>query len=266
MVAIIIRGKNGHELTGKCIQSIRENTPKDSYRLILVDDGSEPQYATFDWSDVDFMVRSEVTRGAVTATNLGLGLALQWANCPYILVLDNDTEIPKGDSTWLERFVAEMEENPKTAAIGATTNFAKGVQHILRSPQTYTGNWKDEASKGGGVKENPEVAEFVSFAVLLRSDAVKATGFWDEQYNPGNFEDTDYAVQLRLAGWEIRVARSVYIHHRGHSTFGKDLESLMHTNGLKFMQKWGPGHLWDLGLLPTQTLAQAVQMREGARQ
>jgi len=38
---------------------------------------------------------------------------------------------------------------------------------------------------------------------------------------------------------------------------------LMQTNGLKFMQKWGPGHLWDLGLLPTASLAQAVRFREG---
>lgn len=259
MVSIIVRGKNGHGLTNQCLVSIMENTPVGSYRLIVVDDGSDPAY-TF---PCDIAIRSTVSRGAVTATNLGLGVALQQADAPYILVLDNDTEIPYGDSTWLDRFVAELEENPKTGAIGATTNFAKGHQHALAVPQTYTADWSDDKTKTGGMKANPEVAEFVSFAVLMRRDAVARVGFWDEQYNPGNFEDTDYAVQLRLSGWEVRVARSVYIHHRGHSTFGPDLASLLQVNGLKFVQKWGPGHLWDLGLFPDQSLLSAMRFRRG---
>jgi GT2 family glycosyltransferase len=257
MVSIIVRGKNGHELTERCLASIAENTAVGSYRLIVVDDGSEPAYVF----PCDYAVRSDQSRGAVTATNLGLGVALQQADAPYILVLDNDTEIPAGDVTWLDRFVAELEENPRTAAIGATTNFAKGHQFALAAPTTYTADWKDD--KSGGVKDNPEVAEFVSFAVLMRRDAVARVGFWDEQYNPGNYEDTDYAVQLRVNGWEIRVARSVYIHHHGHRTFGANLDALLQDNGMKFMQKWGPGHLWDLGLLPTKMLAQAVKFREG---
>ena len=257
MTSIIVRGKNGHELTAKCITSIMENTPVGTYRLIIVDDGSEPAYSF----PCDFAVRASVCKGAVTASNLGLGVALQQHDAPYILVLDNDTEIPFGDSTWLERFIAELEEYPQTATVVATTNFSKGQQQILASPQTYTADWNDETR--GGTKANPQVADFVSFAVLMRRDAVARTGFWDEQYNPGNYEDTDYAVQLRLAGWEIRVARSVYIHHAGHSTFASDMTKLLQTNGTKFMQKWGPGHLWDLGLLPSQTLTQAMRFREG---
>jgi len=263
MTSIIVRGKNGHELTTRCIASIMENTPNDAYRLIVVDDGSEPAYAF----PCDYAIRVPVSKGAVTATNLGLGIALQQAYSPYILVLDNDTEIPFGDSTWLDRFIAELEENPKTAAVGATTNYSKGKQQILASPQTYMADWRDDSKPGWnkrphGWKANPEVADFVSFAVLMRRDAVARTGFWDEQFNPGNFEDTDYSVQLRAAGWEIRVARSVYIHHAGHSTFGDDLMHLLETNERKFLQKWGPGHLWDLGIIPTTVLAEAAKYRE----
>jgi GT2 family glycosyltransferase len=257
MVSIIVRGKNGHELTANCLESIRANTPEGTYRLIVVDDGSEPAYEF----ECDFAVRSSTCRGAVTATNLGLGIALQQADSPYILILDNDTEVPAGDVTWLDRFCSELNEFPRTGAIGATTNFAKGAQMVLSAPNTYTGDWED--GKRGGTKENPEVADFVSFAVLLRRDVVAQVGFWDEQYNPGNYEDTDYSVQIRLANWEIRVARSVYIKHHGHQTFGDDIEPLLQKNSVKFMQKYGPGQLWDLGLLPTAALAQAVRFREG---
>jgi len=84
---------------------------------------------------------------------------------------------------------------------------------------------------------------------MLRKDAVRRVGFWDERYNPGNYEDTDYAMQLRRAGYDIRVARSVYIHHHGHKTFSDKLKNLLQENHIKFVQKWGPGALVDAGMI-----------------
>ena len=249
MVDIIIRAKNGHDLTRACIDSIVKNTP-DSYRLILVDDGS----STFqDASECDYYVRSSESRGAVTATNLGLAIALQLSG-DYVIVLDNDTRVPDGDKTWLDRWIGELEQaGPETAAIGATTNFANPPQHILTVPQTYTADWRNEGK--AGEKNNPPVRWFVSFAVLLRKSALRVCGLWDEQFNPGNWEDTDYAITLRKSGFQIRVARSVYIHHDGHKTFGKDLHQLLATNKEKFLRKWGIGCVWDMGLLSNEEMS-----------
>ena len=262
---IVIRAKNGHAITRACIDSIIRNTPEDSYRIILVDDGSEPPLCEAPEDGVpslaslaDFYVRAEECHGAVTASNLGIALALTRPG-DYLLILDNDTRIPDGDESWLDRFVAELEEGgPKTACVGATTNFANPPQHILTAPQTYTHAWEDEKTKRRGIKENPPAPWFVSFAVLLRKSALRACGFWDEQYNPGNFEDTDYAVALRTAGYEIRVARSVYIHHDGHQTFRSDLSRLMTENSAKFVAKWGIGRLYDLGIVSREQMAQVL--------
>ena len=262
MVDIIIRAKNGYDLTNRCIQSIVENTPEDQYRIILVDDGSTLTYGQYELPGVDYLIRCDRAHGAVSATNRGLAIALQ-LDGDYVAVFDNDTEVPAGDVAWLERFVAELEQYPRTGAVGAVTNFAKPVQHCLYAPQTYTGDWQDERTGNGGQKDNPAVTEFVSFAVLLRKQAVRQVGFWDERYNPGNYEDTDYAVQLRLTGWDVRVARSVYIHHKGHQTFSADLKRLLEENGSKFLGKWGPGHLWDLGLVPDQFMRQVIMQRKG---
>lgn len=252
VVDIIVRAKDGHDLTEACLSSISANTAASDYRLILCDDGSDPAY---DGDMAEFVLRSSEPRGAVSATNMGLGLSLQLPG-EFVLVLDNDTMIPAGDREWLSRMLSEFE--PGVGAVGATCEFAAGPQHILRSPQTYTGDWQGENGTGG-LKQNPDVASFVSFAVMLRKDAVRQVGFWDERYNPGNWEDTDYAVQLRSAGWRIRVASSVYIHHCGHQTFREDIQRLLQENGQKFYDKWGPGRMADMGILPWGELKRMIQ-------
>ena len=250
MVDIIIRAKNGHELTHAAIRSIRENT-SHPYRIIFCDDGSDPAYPA---DDLDFVIRGRDSRGAVSATNAGLALSLQ-LDGDYVAVLDNDVRVPAGDRAWLDRFISELEADPKTACVGATTNFANPPQHILTVPQTYAGNWEK------GEKDNPPVRWFVSFCCLMRKEAVRQVGLWDERYNPGNWEDTDYAMQLRKAGWLVRVARSVYLHHEGHKTFGADLAKLMNENKEKFLRKWGVGGAWDMGMLQDNELAALLRAK-----
>ena len=247
---IIVRGKGNHELTRLCLDSIRRNTPQP-HNLIVVDDGSSPAYEF----ECDYAVRSAVSRGAVTATNLGVSVALT-TPAPYVLILDNDTEIPEGDTGWLSRFIAELTEFDDTACVGATSSFVNQPQHIRTAPNTYTGDWND--GKRFGVKENPGVVWFVSFAVLFRKEVLASLGPWDERYNPGNWEDTDYAMTCRTNGYQVRVARSVYIHHRGHKTFGSDLNELMRRNQEKFVGKWGLGRLWDLGVIPGEAIKAAL--------
>ena len=243
-VDIIIRAKDGRELLDDAVRSIVENTPKEKYRLILVDDGSDPP---LDYNG-SLAIRHPEPMGSVTAINSGLALSLNFHDSDYVMICDNDIEVPFGDNTWLERFVQELEEVPGTGAVGATTDNANPPQHVLVVPQTYTADWKDPQGRHGE-KENPYSPWFVSFCVLFKKEVIRKVGMWDERYNPGNYEDTDYGVQMRRAGYEIRVARSVYIHHKCHSTFGTDLKQLLRTNHQKFVQKWGPGALADLGCI-----------------
>jgi GT2 family glycosyltransferase len=252
-VDIILRGRcnttHQHALTALALRSV----VGQDRQIILVDDGSTPP---IDTEGSDLVVRHQVSRGAVSATNSGLALALQ-SPAPYVLVMDNDAAVPEGDHGWLDRMIRELEESPKCGAIGAVSGDVAWMQHCLAVPDTFTASW--EVGGESGIKDNPDVAAFVSFFVLLRKQAVRECGLWDERYNPGNWEDTDYSVVLRAAGWTVRVARSVYIHHEGHSTFSDKLHELMKTNQAKFMQKWGLGRLVDMGIVQPQELMKALR-------
>ena len=240
-------------MTLACIQSIKANTTFE-HNIILVQSGTDvvPAEVAEDYVDTYVWVPDGV--GAVTATNIGLAIALQNDN-DHVMILDNDTTIPEGDKDWLERMVAELVTLPNTAAVGATSDAVNQPQQILSVPQTYTADWKGEEEGQGGIKDNPPVVWFVSFCVLIRKEVIRELGFWDTQFDPGNWEDTDYALRCREAGYDVRVARSVYIHHHCHQTFGKDLKQLMTDNQVKFAEKHGMGKLWDYGLVADREIA-----------
>jgi GT2 family glycosyltransferase len=255
VVDIIVRAKNGHAMTANCLASIRRNTPPGIYRIILSDDGSDPALSD---ALTDVYIRSRDSHGAVTATNLGLGVSLNLFDSEYTLILDNDVLIPDGDRAWLARMVEELEDGgPETACVGATSGYSNVPQHILSVPQTYQAAWGDE--NRAGMKGNPPVKWFISYCVLFRKTVLAQLGAWDERYNPGNWEDTDYAVRVRLAGYQIRVARSVYVHHLGSKTFSEALQKLLIENGDKFRAKWSVGTLLDLGMVTPQELKDAAE-------
>ena len=258
LVDIVIRGKNGHEKTERAIRSIRENTKPEWYRIVLVDDGSDPAYFETLPDVGDLLVAYPDSAGAVTATNRGFAIALD-LDAPFVMVMDNDAWIPDGDATWLTRFVEEILEDERIGAVGATTGRANPPQHILTTPDTYSADWKADDGRSGGTNTNPAVASLVSFACLIRKDVLRQVdgGRWDTRYDPGNYEDTDFAVTIRTLGYSVRVARSVYLHHDGHATFGPGVHAIVAKNRKRFTEKWGVGRLVDLGIIKPGEFAEA---------
>ena len=260
LVDIIIRAKDGAGLTLECCNSIWASMCREDYRIIVVQSGEDVIPSTRSKNGVVCVHRRD-PMGAVTATNVGLGVSFALPDSEYVLIMDNDAMVPVGDTGWLGRMIAELNQYPNTACVGATSRNVNHPQHILSVPQTYTGNWGDE--KRGGDKDNPTAVWFVSFCVLFKKSVLCELGLWDTRYDPGNFEDTDYAMKVREAGYEIRVARSVYIHHKGHATFGDDMPELMRGNQAKFAEKWGMGRLWDMGVVPSKDMAILAGRRAG---
>lgn len=236
-VDIIVRAFGNLKLAEKCCNSIRANTPDVPYQLIFIDNGTPPDA----WGacypiehEEGTIVSLPFNHGSVRAINVGLSLALL-SDAPYILLLDNDTCVPDGDQYWLERFIGYFDD-PQVGAAGAVTDFCAGPQNIERLPDRLEG-------------QPPHETVLVSFALMLRKEAVDQVLFFDERYEPGNFEDYDYCLQLREAGWKCVIADSVFIEHEGHATFkNMNLNNLLARNTQKFQDKWGLARLKSLGV------------------
>jgi hypothetical protein len=69
-----------------------------------------------------------------------------------------------------------------------------------------------------------------------------AIGGFDPAFGLGNFEDLDYSLRARAAGFDCAVAQDVYIHHHGSRTFellDVDWDRQMDANFAHLKIKWG---------------------------
>ena len=87
-------------------------------------------------------------------------------------------------------------------------------------------------------------SRFRSFCVGFRRDLYERIGPLDERFKLGMFEDSDYALRCRRAGYRTVCAEDVFVHHFGGTSFGQLFQKGEHmrvyeTNRRRFEQKWG---------------------------
>ena len=82
------------------------------------------------------------------------------------------------------------------------------------------------------------------FCLAFRRDIYDRLGPLDERYEVGMFEDEDYALRAKAAGYQVAWTPEVYVHHAYHASIGKllptgDYMRLVKLNQGRFEEKWG---------------------------
>jgi len=80
----------------------------------------------------------------------------------------------------------------------------------------------------------------VGFCLALKREVYEKIGGLDEQFGLGTFEDDDYCLRARQAGYVNMVARDSFVHHFGQITFkgeGLDMGAMQAANQKLFEAK-----------------------------
>jgi hypothetical protein len=82
------------------------------------------------------------------------------------------------------------------------------------------------------------------FCAALRRDVWDGVGPLDECFEIGLFEDDDYALRVRRAGYRVVCAEDLFVHHFGQASLGRlgpsgEYGVLFHANKARWESKWG---------------------------
>lgn len=216
-VSIIILSYHTLAYTRLCIESIRAYTEPDTYEIIVVDNGSQDGSLEYLRAQPDVrLIENGENRGFPAACNQGMQAAAEGND---LLLLNSDTIVTP---RWLANLRRVLAARPEAGAVGCVTNAASHFQQI---PVDYDDIDAMLRFAEGFNVSRPEAWQpwlaLAGFCLLIRREAYETIGGLDEAFSPGNYEDDDYCLRLREAGYTCLLAQDTFIHHFGSVSFRK---------------------------------------------
>ena len=266
-VGIVVVSYNASEATRITLASLRRAFNKTAFKLILIDNMSE----LFEREKIraDMLchiaelgsswhyIEQEKNLGFAGGNNIGISKFMTDEEISHICLLNSDVIVT---DYWLDRLL----ENDSDI-VSAVTNRADSEQCVPVDYKVEISECLDEVSglihdevycrisdfaarwyqawRGNNVEADPTF-----FCVLLTQEACRTIGLLDETFFPGGFEDDDYCLRARQAGYQPCLARDVFIHHWGSASFGKLQYEFFSKNALRNKEYLEKKHnfIWQL--------------------
>lgn len=240
--SIVVLSHDNLAFTRLCVASILENTEYPNYELLLIDNASTDGSA----EEIQRLAREYPNiRSILNEENVGFGpgnnQGLSEATGDILVLLNNDTMAPPG---WLTRLARHLDD-PAIGLIGPATNRTCNEAQLDIPYQTYDefrAVARTQAERHEG--ERHPIRMPMMFCTAFRRDTYERLGPLDIRYEVGMFEDEDYALRAKAAGYLTVWTPEVYVHHAYHASIGKLLQSgeymrLVRLNQGRFEEKWG---------------------------
>jgi GT2 family glycosyltransferase len=236
---LIVLAWNRWDLTSRCLDTLRETDLSDA-EVLVVDNGStdktSAELAKHGWLRV---LRNPTNLGFVRGNNAGIAAADPDSD---VVLLNNDLEFTQRD--WLARLRSCAHETPDTGIVGCRLRLPDG--RLLHAgtfilPETMWGQQIGALQKDIGQFASRREVEGIVFAcAYLRREVIRAIGGLSEDFR-SYFEDTDYCLRAREAGFLTMLCGDVTLVHNEHgSTAGDDaaFQKIFQASREVFRKKW----------------------------
>ena len=143
-----------------------------------------------------------------------VNLGAAHARGEHLLLLNDDTEVITAD--WLVKMLDACTAG--VGAVGAKLLFEDGtLQHAGHTYRTAAGHVGfglpgDSPGRNGLLLRRREVAGVTAACMLTPYSVFDAVGGLAVQL-PGNYNDVDYCMKLRVAGWSIVYEPTAVLYH-----------------------------------------------------
>jgi GT2 family glycosyltransferase len=222
--------------TKLALEGIEKHTPAGEYEIVVVDNGSRDGTPSFLAGRRDVVtITNASNRGFPAACNQGIAAA----RGAEIVLLNNDVVVTAGWLAGLRRCAGA----PGVGIVGPMTNVVKGPQKDETARyddlDAMHRHAADVARRRRGL--HVEVERLMGFCLFVRREVFDVIGGLDERFGIGNYEDDDFSLRARKAGFRLRIAGDVFVHHYGSRTFAARAEGyddVLERNRRLFDEKW----------------------------
>ena len=222
---ILIVSWNTCDLLRDCLRSFQP-AEHPEWDVLVVDNASTDGSVAMVRSEFPTVrvIENTVNSGYARANNQGL----RASRAPYALLLNSDT---RASADAIQGLITFLESHPEAGAVsprllcadGTPQPFAFGgdptLSYLLRrgvvrvAARRYLHDWATERTQS---------VDWVSGACLMaRRTAFEQVGLLDEDFFM-YFEDNDWCLRLRRAGWKIYYHPAVAITHLGGQSLARN--------------------------------------------
>ncbi len=210
-VSIIIPNKDSVKLLKNCVNSILKLTTYDNYEIVIVENNSE-LVKTFDYyENIQKIQNVRVIKYEEKGFNYSRIINFGVKNCPdsdYIVQLNSDTEVLTNN--WIEKFIG-FAQREDVGAVGARLYYEdKSIQHagigigicdlaanlLTNTPSGYHAYFGRECL-------TQDLSAVTGACLFCRRQIYEEVGFMDEENFAVAFNDVDFCLKIRQAGYLI---------------------------------------------------------------
>jgi GT2 family glycosyltransferase len=227
-ISIIIPVRDRVDLLARCLDSLTKQTSYAPYEIVIVDNDSETDEARAFLSSLKHRVLHFSGPFNFSAIN---NFAVEQTDSPWLLFLNNDTEIIEND--WLT-IMAEHVQRPEVGAVGPRLLYPDDtVQHggiVVGVGGIAEHAFRGFPAEAPGVCRQLQVTRNYSAVtgacLLTRRDVFNKVRGFDEERLPVTFSDVDLCLKIRRAGYLIVYTPFAKLYHHESGTRRRTVEPL----------------------------------------
>ncbi|PSK99260.1 glycosyltransferase family 2 protein [Cecembia rubra] len=222
-VAVILVNWNGYALTKRCLHSL-EKVSFTNFSVIVVDNASEDGSYEKLKSEFSFPVflKNNKNLGFTGGNNRGIAYAME-QGFDYILLLNNDTVVDPG---FIEELVLIAGNKPDSGMVQPLILFMDSPERIWSAGGKMANSLGISKTLGDREKlsdyrlKDRELDWATGCCILIPKEVIQKTGALENSFF-AYFEDVDWSLRVRKAGYTIFLASKSIIFHEGSASSKK---------------------------------------------
>lgn len=233
-VSIVVLNYNNKNVIFRNVDTLLRFNSRYNYEIIVVDNNSTDGSYELLKDKYKNIGNVKIVRNEKNGCSSGRNLGVTNASKEYILFLDSDEWILH--KYWLDNYLKILDNDKEIGAVGWSAGWFNKHGHAY----IYDA-WFEHRYMLPNMLYRKDIGYLATCGFLMKKELFNKVEGFDLFYDPTCYEDTDLALKVRDAGFEIVYSTYLGVGHLPHQTTksGTDGHSkLLKEKGDYFVQKW----------------------------